>query len=430
MLKSFKTKTLMLLLAILAGGSITALADEVTDTYVFTTKDWNATLDGEAANWTCNKAGGNYGNNGVQVTTSASGANATSPVSFTDISKIVVTYNTNKSAGAGTLVVKIGENDAKTNEVGYAGSGDGRNANYTSEFTYDTPQTGGVTLTVNTTTNSIYVCSIAITHSGTGTTPPPAATYTVTYDCNGGTSGCPSNLTNVAKGTVIQLADAPIKDGFTFNGWNDGSNNYDEGDDYTVNSNVTFTAQWTENVEPGDATWVQTSLADLTADDVFVIVGNNGSNYAMSNDKGASYAPTAVAVTVANGALTSTVAANIQWTLSVDDGGYTFYPNGSTETWLYCTNANNGVRVGTGDDNTFSVKDDYLYNEGQSRYIGIYNSQDWRSYTTINNNIKDQTFAFYKKVTGGEVPPSITAENVEIDYIFFSDVVNRPNENH
>ena len=45
----------------------------------------------------------------------------------------------------------------------------------------------------------------------------------------------------------------------------------------------------------------------------------------------------------------------------------------------------------------------YLYNNATSRYIGIYNSQDWRCYTTINNNIKDQTFAFYKRVDEGSL---------------------------
>ena len=77
--------------------------------------------------------------------------------------------------------------------------------------------------------------------------------------------------------------------------------------------------------------------------------------------------------------------------------------------------------MGTGENTTFIIKDDYLYNVGQGRYIGIYNSQDWRSYKLSNNgdfpsNIAGQTFAFYKKVASGEIPPSINADNVEITY--------------
>ena len=152
--------------------------------------------------------------------------------------------------------------------------------------------------------------------------------------------------------------------------------------------------------------WVKTDLSAITASDVFVIVGNNGDNYAMSNDKGTSSAPEAVAVTVANDKLTVAPADRLQWTLTKDGNNYTFYPNGTTTTWLYCINNNNGLKVGdTADNNAFIIEDNYLYNNGQSRYIGIYNSQDWRSYTSINNNIKDQTFAFYVKTAAG---PAVT----------------------
>ncbi len=243
-------------------------------------------------------------------------------------------------------------------------------------------------------------------------------TYTVTYDCNGGTSGCPENVTGIEIGTQIQLAPAPTKTDYTFDGWNDGSTTYQAGANYTVNGNVTFTAQWTEIVS-GDEHWVIANLTELTEDDVFVIVGNNGSNYAMSNNNGTGSAPSAVAVTVTGNEITSTVASTIQWTVSGDaTNGYTFYPNGSNDTWLYCTNSNNGVRIGTNTDNIFEMDatSGYLVHQGTSRYIGIYNSQDWRCYTSINNNISGQTFAFYKKMVGGTVPPSISANNVSVEY--------------
>ena len=153
-----------------------------------------------------------------------------------------------------------------------------------------------------------------------------------------------------------------------------------------------------ELADPSEPTyaWILTDLADISSSDVFVIVGNNGSNYAMSNDKGTSSAPTAVAVTVSNGKLSGVIADNIKWNLSVSSGAYTFYPNGSTTTWLYCTNTNNGVRVGNNENKTFTVSDEgYLVHSATSRFVGVYNSQDWRCYTSINSNIKDQSFSFY-----------------------------------
>lgn len=157
-------------------------AENVTSTYIFTSANWTATKDGEDANWTSGKNGAGYSNNGVQVTTNATGANATSPDTYDNISKIVVTYNTNQSKGAGTLAVKIGDNEATTKNWAYSGSGDGKTANFTAEFDYATPQSGAVTLTANTTTNSIYVVSVAITHAK----PAPPAVATPTFSPEGG----------------------------------------------------------------------------------------------------------------------------------------------------------------------------------------------------------------------------------------------------
>ncbi len=184
----------------------------------------------------------------------------------------------------------------------------------------------------------------------------------------------------------------------------------DIADDFTYTfempaENVTISATAVEDVPPTPGTWVLTDLADLTENDVFVIVGDNGDTYAMPNDNGTSNPPAAVAVTVVEGTLSGEPAANLQWNISITEDGYTFYPNGETETWLYCTNTNNGVRVGTGEAKHFTLDEGYLTTTETTdqRYIGIYNSQDWRCYKlgtegTFPANIADQTFAFYKKV--------------------------------
>ena len=164
--------------------------------------------------------------------------------------------------------------------------------------------------------------------------------------------------------------------------------------DKTVTKDVTVTQG-----SPLTDAWIATDLASLTKDDVFVIVSTKENSYAMSNDNGASAAPTAVSVTISDGKLTGTIADNIKWNISGNaTDGYVFYPNGTTESWLYCTNTNNGVRVGTNNSKTFKITDNYPYHVGTSRYMGVYNNQDWRCYTSINSNISDQTFAFYKKV--------------------------------
>ena len=155
--------------------------------------------------------------------------------------------------------------------------------------------------------------------------------------------------------------------------------------------------------------WVETSLESLTASDIFVIVGNNGNNYALPNDGGTFKTPAAIAVNVEGGKITSEVANNLKWNVSGNaTDGYIFYPNGSSATWLYCNNNNDGVRVGTTNKKLFKLNSGYLQNVGTSRYLGIYNSQDWCCYTSItgNSNIKGQTFAFYKYVASS-APTSI-----------------------
>ena len=148
-------------------------------------------------------------------------------------------------------------------------------------------------------------------------------------------------------------------------------------------------------------TWEEESLANLTSTDVFVIVGNN---YAMTNDNGTNSAPAAVEVTVANGKITSAVAANIQWNVSGNaTNGYTFYPNGSTKTWLYCnttasSGSNNNMRVGTGERKVFELNNSNIIvtkDGNTARYLSLYNNSDWRGYVNTNSAT---AIKFYKRV--------------------------------
>lgn len=119
--------------------------------------------------WTSNKKEGNgfTGGQGIQVTTGTTGAGATSKSSFSNVYEIVVTYNTNKSKGEGSIDITVGSNSKVNKSVAYSGSDDGTSANFTETWTYSTKQSGTVTIVVNTTTNSIWLKAITIkTSSG------------------------------------------------------------------------------------------------------------------------------------------------------------------------------------------------------------------------------------------------------------------------
>ena len=71
--------------------------------------------------------------------------------------------------------------------------------------------------------------------------------YSITYDCDGAESGCPSN---VAEATALlnPLPSAPTKSGYTFGGWYTNSEKTVEAvAGATLTDNITLYAKWTEN---------------------------------------------------------------------------------------------------------------------------------------------------------------------------------------
>ena len=169
----------------------------------------------------------------------------------------------------------------------------------------------------------------------------------------------------------------------------------------------TLNVNYDKNHVESEYEWVKTTLDKVTETDEFVFVGHNASGeWAMANDKGTSSAPTAVSVEDVDGKLKNEPTADIIWTLTQGStaGQYAFSPKGAS-TFLYTTSSNNGVRIGTNENHFFTVEATYLKNVATSRYIGVYNNQDWRCYTDNTGNIANQTFAPYVKYKKGTVTP-------------------------
>lgn len=186
----------MLVAILCAAFAGQAWGDETT--YTFTSKSWAATSGGDAANWTSGKDGAALtSGRGIQVTTGATGANGTSPVSFTNVTKVVVTYSTNASKGAGSIEVKIGTNSKYTHTITSTGGTTDR----TEEFNISpSAESGNVKITVNCTTNSIYIKSVAITHAA----PSSGAETVTTIDASGITNK------NIFEGTAAGSLSASV----------------------------------------------------------------------------------------------------------------------------------------------------------------------------------------------------------------------------
>ncbi len=158
--------------------------------------------------------------------------------------------------------------------------------------------------------------------------------------------------------------------------------------------------------------WVKTDITNLESNDVIVIVDQTSSR-ALSNNNGASNAPAATEVTL-NGdksEITSAVGNTLQWVVTVTESNGTKsykFKVPSASNYLYCTNTNNGVRVGTNTNNAFkwatTSEGSYLKETSNSRFVGVYNDQDWRCYTGTSGNIKSTVTAFYKKVEEASSP--------------------------
>ena len=168
-------------------------------------------------------------------------------------------------------------------------------------------------------------------------------------------------------------------------------------------------------VENAPEAWVLTELANIkTGDQVVIVSTKDGDSYAMSNDNGTS-APSAVKVTYSDNMLSQAPAENLVWSFEVTNNKYSFYKD--SDTWLYCTNTNNGVKVGTNEAKTFvlDAASGYLKHEGTSRFLGVYNSQDWRCYTNTTGNTVDQTFQFFVKTIGVETPDVPMTPELAVD---------------
>ena len=73
--------------------------------------------------------------------------------------------------------------------------------------------------------------------------------HTVSYDLNGGTGadGVDYNAKSVKTGTDVTVNEAPVRSGYTFEGWKESTNTWNPGDTVTVDRNITFVAQWSRN---------------------------------------------------------------------------------------------------------------------------------------------------------------------------------------
>ena len=185
-------------------------------TYTFSTKSWAAS----PSNWISGKDAYRYKDSqGVWVSTSYTGANATCPTSYSNISSVVVNYCTNATAGAGNVTITIGESSV-TQAVTSTGGTSLRDLTFDFSTTHPT---GTPNLSVECTTNSIYINSVTITYGPPTTysyyslacSTAPAVSVTATF--MNGVSTYDTKTGNA--GQAVSVTDPTPCEGHSFIGW-------------------------------------------------------------------------------------------------------------------------------------------------------------------------------------------------------------------
>ncbi|MEJ0014929.1 MAG: InlB B-repeat-containing protein [Actinomycetota bacterium] len=168
-----------------------------------------------------------------------------------------------------------------------------------------------------------------------------ANTNTITYAAGGGTGSAPSSPTTVLSGaTFTTPANTYTRTGYTFAGWNDGTNTYAAGATYpssgSITGNITLTATWTANTNtityaagggtgsaPSSPTTVLSGATFTTPANTYT---RTGYTFAGWNDETNTYA--AGATYPSSGSITGNITLTAQWSIN----SYTVTYNGNSQT--------------------------------------------------------------------------------------------------
>lgn len=148
-------------------------AAEKTVTYKFTSKTWEATCDGVAANWTSIVPADAKYNAGPCASNPKNHPSAESPITYTNIKKIDVAWKTTSITGSIDVYVESEKITTISCE---------KNKNLTTSISPTTTKSGKVKFVMTTTGANLYLKSIAITYEEVAETKCATPTFNLTAD--------------------------------------------------------------------------------------------------------------------------------------------------------------------------------------------------------------------------------------------------------
>lgn len=202
--------------------------------------------------------------------------------------------------------------------------------------------------------------------------------YNVTFNLQGHGSAIAQQQKKA--GSLVDKPTDPTETGWNFGGWykEAGCSNEWDFETDTISGDTTLYAKWEKEPE-------YVKITDLnTADRVFITTVKDSVNYYIPAATTSS-APTAQTCTIVNDKISGVDSSNL---FTVTKSGDNFVFKNSDGKYLYTTNNNNGLRIDTTSDSwtvTSTTNGFKMCSASQSRYVGVYQTSDWRTYTSSSH---------------------------------------------
>lgn len=250
--------------------------------------------------------------------------------------------------------------------------------------------------------------SKTVSLKGTGIA--PLAHYTLSWMVNGTTYA-----TTESEGNLVTLPTNPAAIGSNvFMGWTTSEISGTLDDKPTVffttaegapavTGNTTYYAVFAKLLS-STSSWNRVKTLTEITNGSYVI---KSGTYVLPSTKETATGPKVTAApTITNDVITGTVEESITWYFTSTGTANQFYVKNSGGDYLYANNDSKGIRVSSTNDKwTFSNNTTGYFSmqeANNSRYCGIYNNQDWRSYKSATSDYSNRgKLELYKLVSEG-----------------------------
>ena len=356
------------------------------------------------------------GNEAIQLRSKNSNSGIVTTVSGGKATKIAVVWNDNTVSestldiygknSAYSLPTDLYNSSTQGTKLGSIVMGTSTELTITGDYEY---------IGMRSASGAMWIDEIEVHWSQDGDTP-PATTYTVSFDANGGT-GTMANVTTESSFT-LPACGFTAPEGKEFDCWAvDGDENtYAPGDTYTLTGNTTFIAQW-KDLPIVNYTDMMLKRVPANGDTVVIYYPKaskvmTAESYYFNNKK---YELAAADATLTDNVLAVPDEA-VRLTVSVADGKYTFVTadgryleaDGTNVQLVSAQSANTLFQLETaaaGTDNYYIKCDSATFN-GSAQYIEYYGGY-FTVYSLNTSNTPIFTFQFFSEDGEGPTPEAI-----------------------